>query len=155
MKTGYKKAPRTLKRSDKYLLKMKRCIGTLLFFVSLTAYAQEYKLQHVKDTFNYNSYTVHHVDEDFETTKNAKCRIIINSEAGHVTVEIGKHKPRHYIIDTKGVTREMDIGIKKSFVFRLSPIYGMGDYMFVRFDWNFVVLMDEENHYIYIFKNLM
>lgn len=132
-------------------------IYTVLIFllISVATQAQNHKFKHVKDTFKFNSFTLKNIEENFESTKDTRATIIIDSQKGHVTVEIGKERPRHYIIDTKGVTRRMDLGIQDSFVFRLSPIYGKGDYMFVRLSWEFVVLMIEEDKSILVFKNVI
>lgn len=135
--------------------KMRSYIVLIFLFISAAAFPQKHEFKHVKDTFKFNSFTLKNIEKDFESTKDVPTQIIIDSQKGHVTVEIGKERPRHYIIDTKGVTRRMDLGIQDSYVFRLSPIYGKGDYMFVRLSWQFVVLMVEEEKSIYVFKNVM
>jgi len=128
-------------------------IFVLLFYVTGTS-AQNGKFTRFNKTYSFNNVTIQHVLEGYEETKNMACRISIDSKKGTVRVEMGNERPKHYLIATKGVTRQLELGNEKVFSFRLSPVFGKGDFMFIKPDWQFVVLMEEEAKRIFIFKNV-
>ncbi len=135
---------------------MKKLLTLIILLMSTAmVFAQNNgKFTRFQQTYAFNNVTIQHVLEGYEETKNMACRISIDSKRGSVRVEMGNERPRHYLIATRGVTRQLELRNEKVFSFRLSPVLGKGDYMFIKPDWQFVVLMDEGAKRIYIFKNV-
>ena len=135
---------------------MKKLLITLILLINspIVSAQDNGKFTRFQQTYSFNNVTIQHVLEGYEETKNMACRISIDSKKGTVRVEMGNERPKHYLIATRGVTRQLELRNEKVFSFRLSPILGKGDYMFIKPDWQFVVLMEEEAKRIYIFKNV-
>lgn len=135
---------------------MKAVLFSFVFILSTFAvHAQTNgKFTPFQKTYYYNNVTIQHVKEGYEETKVLKCAISIDSRRGAVRVEMGNERPKHYLISTPGITRDLELGIKKVLSFRLSPVSGQGDYMFIKPDWSFIVLMAQEESQIYVFKNI-
>lgn len=125
---------------------------TLFLFLSIESFSQKFP-PFVK-TYRFNNVSIQRVSEGYEEIKDIDCVISIDSTKGTVSVEMGNERPRHYIIATRGTNRKLELGNDKVYSFRLSPVIGKGDYMFIKPDWQFVVLMVEEEQDIYIFKNV-